>query len=552
MNHGLWKQIACGLLVLVIGSIALLRVEVLSVLLHAPNPHTDDGGVSVMLTGSSSKSTLSSTSTCTGGTVSFRNDGGSDRGGVRITHVANMTISPGELPGYTGWSRTASTLAHFFDIIHYSSSAPVMGQNWTVTLRCRHPRGRSGGAHFYVRAYGPSVLPGRVTDRRNGTYDFTILPFDAGVYHMEVVVVFSLPPAWESFPVDRPPGYEGYLLPGFPIELDVGAATLSTPSSSGTGRSKFSRLCNMSELMETSTSSAVETGRWKVIKKNVDLPYRGYREPTFKGYKTGENSVGIQMEYVSVHDCEILTQEEAFNEDTLFAVLNITSLKPKPIHVVLVGDSNIRMQLDPGRSLFGGHLNLTLVITNGGLVDRLPAIQAELQDLAREDKHFIVIFNSGLHDVANLCIPNETFSSNFSCGDHYRKKLQELVDVINDFPALLRVWQTTTAAWPKWGIFGNAWTPKSPQRLPKAPNMCDYFNEIAWSVMRENNIPVQDTYWLTLARPDHRQVDEENKVSNHLMHAGPEVYSILVRKWAMMILEVFRSHARVPVPVHWR
>jgi hypothetical protein len=110
------------------------------------------------------------------------------------------------------------------------------------------------------------------------------------------------------------------------------------------------------------------------------------------------------------------------------------------------------------------------------------------------------------------------------------------------------VWQTTTAAWPKWGVYGNAWTPKSPQRLPKAPNVCAYFNEIAWSVMAaaERNshshikVHVQDTYWLTYSRPDHRQVDAENKVSNHLMHAGPEVYSILVRKWAMMILDVFR------------
>jgi hypothetical protein len=208
------------------------------------------------------------------------------------------------------------------------------------------------------------------------------------------------------------------------------------------------------------------------------------------------------------------------------------------------------MQYDRGASLFGGRLNATKISTKGGLVNRLPAIQAALQDLALEDKHFMVVFNSGLHDIANLCIHNETFSSNFSCGDHYRKKLQEFVDVINGFLALLRVWQTTMAAWPKWGVYGNGWTPTFPQPLPKAPNMCDYFNEIAWSVMRENNIPVQDTYWLTLSRPDHRQVDEKNTVSNHLMHVGPEVYSILVRKWAMMILEVFRSHASVPVPVH--
>jgi hypothetical protein len=184
-------------------------------------------------------------------------------------------------------------------------------------------------------------------------------------------------------------------------------------------------------------------------------------------------------------------------------------------------------------------------------VERLPAIKAELQDLARggEDKHFVVIFNSGLHDIAELCIDprNKALSPDFSCGDLYRSKLKELVDVVNSFPAVLRVWQTTTAAWPKWGVYGNAWTPKSPQTFPKAPNTCAYFNEIAWSIMAQNNIPVQDTYWLTLSRPDHRRVDENNTVPNHLMHAGPEVYSILIRKWAMMILEVFRSQARVPV-----
>jgi hypothetical protein len=481
----------------------------------------------------------------------LRHDGAS----VRTTRVSNGTISPGELPGYTGWSRPSSTLAHYFEIVHVSSTAPVIGQNWTVTAHCRHPKARSGRAEFYVRAYGPSVLPGRVTDHRNGTYDFYILPFDAGVYHMEVVVVFSLPPAWETLPNEQELGYEGYLLPGFPIELNIGAPdpdlkTLVVPKpSSGPSKSKIRRrLCNMSELTETSTHSAVETGRWMVVKKNVDLPYRNYREPTFAGYQNGDNSLGIQMEFVPVHDCETLPEEEAFNEDTLFTVFNMTSLKPKPINVVLIGDSNLRMQRTVGNNLFGGRLEITHVATNNGLVDRLPAITASLQALAKQDKHFVVVFNSGLHDIARMCVHDSTFfSPDFSCGDLYRSKLQELVDVVNSFPALLRVWQTTPASWPKWGVYGNSWTPNNPQRLPKAPNVCAYFNEIAWTVMANNNIPVQDTYWLTLARPDHRQVDAQNKVSNHLMHAGPEVYSILVRKWAMMILEVLRSYTLVPV-----
>jgi hypothetical protein len=540
MNPVFLMRAVFVLLVLAIGTFYLLRVESVSVWLRASNPQTDAGVVHVG----------SPTSSCsTGGSGVFANDGG----GVRTTRVSNRTILPGELPGYTGWSRPATTLAHHFEIVHMSSTSPVVGQNWTVTLHCRHPKARSGTAQFYVRAYGPSVLPGRVTDHQNGTYDFTILPFDAGVYHMEVVLVFSFPPAWENLPTLSKPGYEGYLLPGFPIELDVGAPdpdlkSLVLKPSSGRSKSKIRRLCNMSELTETSTYSAMETGRWMVVKKNVDLPYSVYREPSFSGYQNGDNSLGIQMEYVPVHDCETLTEEEAFDEDTLFTVFNMTSLKSKPINVVLVGDSNLRFQRDIAlNKLFGRRLEITFVETNHGLFERLPAIKAELQDLAREDKHFVVVFNAGLHDINVLCTHTGKDNTTLSCGDLYRSKLKELVDVVNSFPAILRVWQTTTAAWPKWGVYGNSWTPKSPQRVPKAPNVCAYFNEIAWSIMSENNIPVQDTYWLTLSRPDHRMVDEENTTPNHLMHAGPDVYSLLVRKWAMMILEVFHSHARVPV-----
>jgi hypothetical protein len=271
----------------------------------------------------------------------------------------------------------------------------------------------------------------------------------------------------------------------------------------------------MSELVETSTYSAEETGRWIVVKKNVDLSYSGYQEPSFSGYQKGDNSLGIQMEYVPAHDCDILTEEEAYNEDTLFTALNITSLKPKTIKVILIGDSNIKKQRVGGMHLFGGRLEITQVVTNGGLVERLPATKAALQELALEDKHFVVIFNSGLHDIAKLCTHNTTFSPDFSCGDAYRSKLTELFEVVNSFPAILRVWQTTHAAWPKWGVYGNAWTPQAPQRLPKVPNVCAYFNDIAWSIMADNNIPVQDTYWLTLSRPDHRMVDKENKVANH-------------------------------------
>jgi hypothetical protein len=57
-----------------------------------------------------------------------------------------------------------------------------------------------------------------------------------------------------------------------------------------------------------------------------------------------------------------------------------------------------------------------------------------------DDKHFVVVFNSGLRDIEHLCMhsQNTIFSPDFSCGD-YRSKLNKLVDMVNSFPAVLRV-----------------------------------------------------------------------------------------------------------------
>jgi hypothetical protein len=70
------------------------------------------------------------------------------------------------------------------------------------------------------------------------------------------------------------------------------------------------------------------------------------------------------------------------------------------------------------------------------------------------------------------------------------------------------------------------------------PCFSGFFNDIAWQVMAEMNVLVMDAYWLTLSRPDHRETLHDNILGARLAHAGPEVYSVLVRKWAMMILEV--------------
>jgi hypothetical protein len=40
--------------------------------------------------------------------------------------------------------------------------------------------------------------------------------------------------------------------------------------------------------------------------------------------------------------------------------------------------------------------------------------------------------------------------------------------------------------------------------LPFRSDFAHYFNEIAWEVMQELDIPVMDTYWMTYSRLDHR------------------------------------------------
>jgi hypothetical protein len=504
----LWKVML--VLAILIGSIvALLRVESLSIRLNNPD---DDRTTAAK---GSAKENVPSISTA-----------------VRTAYTAKLTILSGELPGYTGWSRPASTLAHYFEVSTVSSSAPVAGTNWTVQVHCHDKKARAGGAAFYVRAYGRAILPGLVTDHRNGTYDVTILPLDAGRYNLEVVLIFSQPPAWDALPVEDPPGYEGYLLKGFPIELDVVAG--DSPSMV----SQVSRLCNTSELLETSPTSALQNGRWLVKHKNVDDPFTKYNAPTYKGYQNGLNSLGIQMEFVHTNGCSVLSETQALDVNRLYNALAKSKLEPKTIHIIFLGDSNIRNQVQAFQRYFGGRMEASHILTNGGLFDQLPRIREQLQELAAQDKHYFVLFNSGLHDIAQLCVhPNATLGDDLSCAGQYRTKLQEFVHVVHSFPSVLTVWQTTTAAWPKYGVFGNEWTPQSPQRLPKAPNVCQHFNEIAWDVLLPYRIPVMDTYWMTLSRPDHRQVDKTNAVAGHLMHAGPEVYSILTRRWAMMIIE---------------
>jgi hypothetical protein len=472
------------------------------------------------------------------------------------------TLYPGELPGYTGWPRPAMTLASSFWMLRRCSSTTKVNVNWTCSVHCSHEACQNGGSLFYVRAYGPAILPGIVTDHHNGTYDVAFNPLDKGTYTVEVVLTFSDPLPFSKFPMKSrtEPAYEGYMLPAFPLTVSVtepySLASLFGPKGS-------LPLCTISDLLESSPTSALETGRWVVAEKMVDRPFSRDSHVfdqngsiTLDGYQRGDNSIGFRMDYRPAH-CSLLDEAAIKGEGILQECQNKSKIdfSNRFLHLILVGDSNIREQgvWAHGANLFGGQFKTTVVDTKGGINVMLPNVTRDLTEIIQNDKkiaeerkktiHYVMIFNSGLHDIIHLCGSeyyglqiNFTARGDARCIDTYRQRLREFAHLMKQFPSALTVFQTTSAAWPKWGLFATAWPADRKQSLPFSSSFAEYFNEIAWEVMKEFDIPVMDTYWLTLSRPDHREVSVYNDIIHKMAHSGPEVYSVLARKWAMMIL----------------
>jgi hypothetical protein len=487
-----------------------------------------------------------------------------------------MFLRPGDLPGYTGWARPSNTLAGSF-VTPNCDGAGMIQQNWTCTVHCHHAQCQHGGSLFFARAYGPAILPGLVTDHGNGTYDVTFLPFDQGIYTVEAVLAFSSHPPWSDFPVQHEPAYEGYLLPGFPLQLNVGVDQLDSAINHNNNRlapnivtsSSKTKLhsCNMSMLTETSTHSALASGRWVVRKMNMQDTYVANQsstsqEATLERYQIGETSLGFDMEYIPT-SCSLMPARAAKDPRTLDSCRKrsqeTNTNSNRSLHILFIGDSNFRMQQDMFDRFFGQKLKTTRISTEGGLVVTLPEIQKSLQELALKatdstgtsaaGTDYFVIFNAGLHDIDKFCqkiwrkyrapLIHSVSDVDFSCVQLYRESLTELVTAVAAFPARLRVWQSTSAGWPKWGNYGVAWPADAWQVLPTDPTAIAHWNNVAWEVLQpfSNEIAVMDAYWLTLSRPDHRESDRSNSLGKHLVHAGPQVYYVLMRKWAMMILQ---------------
>jgi hypothetical protein len=322
-------------------------------------------------------------------------------------------------------------------------------------------------------------------------------------------------------------------------------------------------------LTETSTHSALASGRWVVRKMNMQDTYVANQsstsqEATLERYQIGETSLGFDMEYIPT-SCSLMPARAAKDPRTLDSCrkrsqeTNTNTKSNRSLHILFIGDSNFRMQQDMFDRFFGQKLKTTRISTEGGLVVTLPEIQKSLQELALKatdstvtsaaGTDYFVIFNAGLHDIDKFCqkiwwkyrapLIHNVSDVDFSCVQLYRESLTELVTAVAAFPARLRVWQSTSAGWPKWGNYGVAWPADAWQVLPTDPTAIAHWNNVAWEVLQpfSNEIAVMDAYWLTLSRPDHRESDRSNSLGKHLVHAGPQVYYVLMRKWAMMILQ---------------
>jgi hypothetical protein len=484
---------------------------------------------------------------------------------LHVTSSKSLSLYPGELPGYTGWPRQATSLAGSFEIVQPCNVNSIVGTNWTCSVHCSHEACHQGGSLFYLRAYGPAILPGLVEDHRNGTYDFTFLPLDEGSYTVEVVLTFSHPPPFSAFPLEKftEPVYEGYMLPGFSLLVSVGYGS-SDPAAVSFPEESLP-VCTKSDILEAGPYSAVENGRWvvkeKMIERYFSLSNHANTNMSLDGYQRGTNSLGIHMEYRPTK-CSLLDEATLKDGQTLEKCMhqhqgNHQAATPKPkrrLGIVLSGDSNmmIQAQLFEKENFLGAPPSFFYINIQGGINDAgvIAFIKMRVSSLLERDAQhdiptsYVIVLNSGLHEILQLCgsahfglkIDFEA-RGDARCANTYRRRLKEFAQELQKLPSVLTVFQTTTAAWPKYGVYGAAWLPNVTQALPFTSDFAHYFNKIAWEVMKELDIPVMDTYWMTYSRPDHRESTETNTLAGKMAHAGPEVYDVLVRKWMMMILE---------------
>ena len=467
-------------------------------------------------------------------------------------HATKHRIRVNQLPGYTGWARPSSTLADIFHIVDANNNTAHAGSDWEIRLLCNACANFINPAILFVRAYGPAILTGMVHSDKQGMYSLTLHPMHSGKYILEVVVAYSLGIDFSSYPLSTdqlpPQYYEGYLVNGFPIEFE--AVTKKVHETNA-------RDCGKDDLLFSSSSKADlwQRGTWRITSTNYENSFGNKNDPvSLVGYQTSQNSIGFTAEYELNSGCRLPVSEKLESE--------IPCAK-KRIRIILIGDSVMRLQrdlllthLDPKNfeieffELYGGILLCSRV--SGPNISEIPH---KFSDHASSKMDNIVIFNSGMHDIHRLCghqymDERRSYLSEsemaMPCMDVYRRAMTELAISVRQIPSIVRVFQTTHAAWPKYGNYGIAWDPRYAQELPLDSAFVQCFNDIAVEVIEQLNaqsstdmIALVDTFWMTLARPDNRETNKNADIGKKLSHPGREVVSNMVRLlWRAVLLLV--------------
>ena len=457
-------------------------------------------------------------------------------------HMNNQySLSPGELPGYTGWSRPEQTLAGYFDIDPLSHSptsnnqAQLLqskyhsivksGDKFSLLLTCNHNNNigvdndidegppyecpSNGGTLFYVRAYGPAVITGLVTDFQNASYSIEMQFIDPGEYFLEVVATFSVPLDYDEFPLLDDdifePGYEGYMVGDFPITILVTPSVVMQDDSSLPSDEKDKPWCTISQLTETSPQSALYKGHWQVIDTVARLSHKPLTpdetQVSLDGYRMGLNSVGVRMSF-EYEQCDLIHirdiagglnggLDKCLNDHLGFHIPQVSENSTQGdwesnelpdramisgdgaptnqtnvydennfegVHVIFIGDSVMRLVRYFFLRLVGGSIGfkVTLIETNGGIHATMSNVTSTLEAIRKREEgkriKRAILFNSGLHDIDILCSSKRKSTrekidviGGKSCEDSYREAMTQLVHVLNEYPAILKVFRSTTA-----------------------------------------------------------------------------------------------------------
>jgi hypothetical protein len=260
------------------------------------------------------------------------------------------------------------------------------------------------------------------------------------------------------------------------------------------------RHCTTVDLTETSSTSAYYKARWVVTDRVNQAHHQIKTAPqsvNLEQYQWSLNGLGIQMQY-QYQDCDIPVDDPITNRFTTakqrsepnvqqdvnhnnVASLISTCLAPtnkdnsnsnNKLQFLLIGDSTMRLQKDYLESYlsqlfpngYGHMIQITFIELFGGMLkcqyEGRPNVTQLLEKQRRRQqkggrRQQVIMFNSGLHDIHRLCgqqwkedratYLNHIPDLDLSCPQLYREALTELVQKVAQTPAVLRIFQTTTA-----------------------------------------------------------------------------------------------------------